>query len=168
MTNREILITIVAALIIGGMWFYLNPGSMTNDEAGEQTSSENTNTDQSTPTANTSTGQTKTTNTTQSAPKTTVNTTPVTLGIIEYTNAGFSPTTLSVRVTGVIRFVNKSDKAMRVTGFRIGEDQYTTVFDSEKSVPRGGTFEFNVPQAGVWSYKNVNYESHTGVFVAVP
>lgn len=105
------------------------------------------------------------------APKTTTTTTvsaPVMTKsgayLISYTDRGFVPATLEISSGKSVHFVNNTDKAMSLTSV----DQNSQVFrefNQDKTVGRGGTYDFTFLAKGTWWYVNHNDQTQLGTII---
>lgn len=165
-TKREMIISAVAIAAIVGVWFYMQSPSLINN-GGEDVKKT---ADQATTTETTGVPTTPSNtvippNTTSSAPSTEI----VSFATITYTNRGFSPATVSLRLAGGARFINKSSSSLWVTAYAPTKETKTYPgLDQGKSVPSGGMFELNFGQSGVWWYQNLNNKSHIGAIIVIP
>src|SRR3989344_2086193 len=143
--NRAVIIVIVlASLGIGYMMFF---GSNDAENSPTEPTATSTEAKATTSTAKSeTTALTKKTTTTITTPKSATMTADG-LYVISYTNAGFSPKTLTIKKGKGVRFVNNSDKAMRVFADDKNSQIYSALSQS-KTVGRGGTYDFTFTQAG--------------------
>lgn len=81
--------------------------------------------------------------------------------LIRLTNDGFIPSTLQIQNGGIVRFVNDSDKAMRIFADE-DKDQTHISIKQPKSVGRGETYDVVFTRAGVWFYNNQNQQVDMG------
>lgn len=75
--------------------------------------------------------------------------------LVYYTDDGFVPETLQVRQGTTVRFVNNSERSMRI----FSDVQNNVMFDElnqNKTVGEGGTYEFMFTRKGIWFYENYN------------
>lgn len=100
---------------------------------------------------------------------------------VSYTDSGFSPLELSVKVGDTVRFVNNSG-----IGMWVGADEHPThtsydgtatrehcvdgaavggTFDACRQVAAGSSWEFTFTKAGTFSYHNHARASHGGTVV---
>lgn len=86
---------------------------------------------------------------------------------VTYSDKGFSPFLVEVKLGETVRFVNTSSRALWVTSYAhpTAKDQYYPGFDTGKSLPKGASWSFNFTQKGAWGYKNLNYERDLGAVV---
>lgn len=100
------------------------------------------------------------------APKTTTPSAPAMTKdgayIVSYTERGFVPATLEIKKGKSVHFVNNSNKAMSLTT----TDPNSQVFielNQERSVGRGGSYDFTFLSLGSWGYMNRNNTVDKGV-----
>lgn len=102
-----------------------------------------------------------------SVPSTVLNTSPkVSIAsdgafLIRLTNDGFIPNTLQIKSGGIVRFVNDSDKAMRIFADEDKDQTYISI-KQPKSVGRGETYDVVFTRTGIWFYNNQNQQVDTG------
>jgi len=80
--------------------------------------------------------------------------------LIYYFDDGFYPKAITIRQGSPVRYINKSEGAMRV----FATDQNNLTFkelNQSKTVGNGGTYDFTFSRAGIWSYYNYNNKVHT-------
>lgn len=84
--------------------------------------------------------------------------------LIHYTKDGFSPNFVPMNRGGVVRFINESDRPLRLypDAPAVDRDTFYNGFDEGKSIPRGESFIVSLTRAGTFPYKNLNHEIHTG------
>lgn len=164
LSNKTSIVVITIALLGIGYLFLSGSKDADNSLTGETATSTET-------VATTSTNKSGTTTTvppkkaTTTAPKA-ASMTPDGLYIISYTNSGFSPATLTIKKGKGVRFINNSDKAMRV----FADDKNSQIFGSlsqSKTVGRGGTYDFTFTQAGNWAYHNANNTADRGTVLVL-
>jgi len=81
--------------------------------------------------------------------------------LIYYFADGFSPNTLQIRKGESVKFINKSDSAMRV----YASDQDSSIyreFNQSQSVGENGIYEYTFNEVGIWPYYNYNEQSNLG------
>lgn len=164
-TNSIIMILVGIIVIMGGYLFF-NKSSNTNSvssstpEATTTTVTTTTNPPPKNPTQSTSAPKTI-----SPAPKVASPTmTKDGLYVIYYTNGGFSPKTLQLSKGRGVRFINNSDKAMRIFADQKNDNIYGALNQS-KTVGRGATYDFVFNEAGNWAYHNENNQSDRGTVV---
>ena len=158
MKNNIIYITI-AILFIGGVIFFAKQSvaPTSQETVGEVPSEENQTPVDSNPSQSTSTPQT-----------------PVAEGkVVTYTDAGYSPATLEVKVGDTVTFKNQSSKSMwtasamhpthllyPTTGGCIG-----STFDACKGVQIGGSWSFRFDIKGTWKYHDHLTPNYFGTII---
>ena len=99
--------------------------------------------------------------------------------VITYTNDGYTPSLLTVKVGDTVIFVNESDEEMWTAsaihpthrvypGTDIAECNSTTssvMFDACVGIPPGESWEFIFNEVGDWKYHNHVKAGHTGEIV---
>ncbi len=166
-TGREMVIILIAIIAIGGVWFSLK-SPVEDSDSGDNAKTE-VNTGATTTTETKTTPVSSGATTPAQTPPPTSSTEVVSFATITYTNSGFSPATVSLRLAGGARFVNKSSSSMWVTAYAPTKETKTYPgLDQGKSVSKGGVFELNFGQPGVWWYQNLNNKAHTGVIIVIP
>ena len=74
--------------------------------------------------------------------------------IVNYTDKGYSPSSLEIKVGEMVQFVNQSNGGMwTASGPHSSHTNYPE-FDAKKSIPSGGTYEFTFAKIGEWKYHN--------------
>lgn len=110
-----------------------------------------------------------TTTTAMATPKTTTAVAPVMTKdgsyLVSYTNRGFSPSTLTIKVGKSVHFANNSSKAMSLTSTDTTNSQIYSEFNQEKTVGQGGSYDFTFLSAGVWGYMNRNNQGDRGIVI---
>jgi plastocyanin len=84
--------------------------------------------------------------------------------IVSYTNAGFSPKTVTIKVGKAVHFVNNSSKAMSVTTTTT-QNQVQSELNQGKTVGQGGTYDFTFTAPGTWVYMNRNAQTDYGTII---
>lgn len=84
--------------------------------------------------------------------------------LVYYTNKGFSPSPLTIKVGKSVRFVNNSSKAMSLTSTSV-DSQAQSEFNQEKTVGQGGVYDFTFMSAGTWGYMNRNNKADLGTVI---
>jgi plastocyanin len=79
--------------------------------------------------------------------------------VVTYTEAGFSPSTITIKAGDTITFKNESNAVMWVKSDTQGG------FDAGSGVAKGGLFTFKFTQAGTWTFANNSHMQHTGTIV---
>jgi plastocyanin len=157
-SNNKIVVILIGVIVLLGGYLIFNKSSTPGTETA------------SVPGATTTSPVTTTTTQTKNVPKTTTTKTTTTtmtkdgLYVIYYTSKGFSPATLQITRGKGVRFINNSDKAMRI----FADQKYDTVYSSlneSKSVGRGATYDFVFNEAGNWAYHNENNQNDRGTVI---
>lgn len=82
---------------------------------------------------------------------------------VNYTESGFSPTSLVINRGDTVVFVNQSANFMWVAGFpNQAYPQTYPGFDEGKQVSNGGTYSITFNQTGDFQYYNENHVSSVG------
>lgn len=85
--------------------------------------------------------------------------------IIEYTDSGFSPKTITVEEGEAVTWVNQSTKGMWVASAPHPAHTDYPGFDQKESGSRGEKYTFNFDQIGTWKYHNHVNPADTGTIV---
>ncbi len=85
--------------------------------------------------------------------------------MVAYTDSGFSPASVTVKVGTTVTFVNNSAKQMWVASAVHPTHQLLPGFDQLKSVGKDGTYEYTFEKVGTWKYHNHVGPSDTGSVV---
>lgn len=79
--------------------------------------------------------------------------------LIYYFSDGFYPNVLQIRQGNSVRYINKSEGAMRI--FAIDDSEFMfRELNQPKTVGGGGTYDFTFTKKGVWLYSNYNNKIH--------
>lgn len=163
-SNKIIIILVGIIVILGGYLIFGKSSPSTNNETSLAPGATTTGTVGTPSTAPTGASKTTTTKTT-STPKVSAPTmTKDGLYVIYYTNAGFSPATLQITKGKGVRFINNSDKAMRIFADQKYDNLYSALNQS-KTVGRGATYDFVFNEAGNWAYHNENNQNDRGTVI---
>ena len=73
---------------------------------------------------------------------------------VNYSNSGFDPVEITVKVGETVTWKNDSDKAMSVASDSHPVHEKYPGFDQLNSVNRGGEYSFIFNRIGVWGYHN--------------
>lgn len=84
---------------------------------------------------------------------------------VEYTEAGFSPSTTAVPLGATVVFTNNSTKSMWVASDVHPTHNVYSEFDAKKGIGTGQSYEFTFDKKGSWSYHNHLVPSDAGVVV---
>lgn len=88
--------------------------------------------------------------------------------VVVYTDKGFAPEEIEVKQGSTVRFVNLSDKGMRVaSSFGVVPNPYP-LLNQESTIKRGESYFFIWSDIGKWDYYNSNEPKDKGVIVVVP
>jgi plastocyanin len=74
--------------------------------------------------------------------------------IVNYTDKGFSPASLEIKVGETVQFVNQSGGGMWTASGPHPSHAAYPEFDAKKNIPSGGTYEFTFAKIGEWKYHN--------------
>lgn len=85
---------------------------------------------------------------------------------VTYTDSGFSPQELTVKVGDTVVFINKSSKEMWVASAVHPAHQILPEFDQLTGVGTSGKYEFTFDKIGTWTYHNHLEPSHIGTIIA--
>lgn len=84
---------------------------------------------------------------------------------VSYTDSGFTPATLTVKVGTAVTFTNDSTKSMWVASAVHPTHQVLPGFDELTSVAKGGTYTYTFAKVGTWKYHNHVGPSDVGAVV---
>jgi len=85
--------------------------------------------------------------------------------VVQYTESGFVPKSLQIPRGKSIRFINMSNKGMRVFTDDASNPVFTEL-NQAKTVGKGGTYTFSFTKAGLWAYHNeVNTTDKASILV---
>ncbi len=76
------------------------------------------------------------------------------VNLVYLTSLGFTPYELRVNSGEIVRFVNKTDGAMRIGTNAAASSHYYSGVAQPDVVGSGGTYEAGLVTVGVWSYEN--------------
>ncbi|MBI4067234.1 cupredoxin domain-containing protein [Candidatus Gottesmanbacteria bacterium] len=74
--------------------------------------------------------------------------------VVNYTDDGFSPKSVSVKVGTPVTFINQSSTPMWVASAPHPQHTDLPGFDQLKSVEKGGEYTYTFQKAGNWKYHN--------------
>lgn len=80
--------------------------------------------------------------------------------VISYTNAGFNPAKLEVTAGTSVRFINNSTMTMMIAQTDSTVAPVLSGFGQESSVGKGGFYDYNFNNRGVWMIENMNNANH--------
>jgi plastocyanin len=88
--------------------------------------------------------------------KVSVPTTPTTTEsmMVTYSDSGFSPASITVKVGDTVTFKNQSGKSMWVASAPHPTHTAYPEFDAKKGVAMGESYMFTFTKAGTWEYHN--------------
>jgi len=105
---------------------------------------------------------TPTTTSTQSAePETTIE------NMVVYSDRGFSPASLTIKVGDTVTFKNESSKIMWAASAPHPTHNAYPEFDAKKGAAKGESYMFTFTKAGTWKYHNHLNSSDTGTIVVM-
>lgn len=85
--------------------------------------------------------------------------------VVTYTDKGFAPSPVTVKVGSVVSFVNESGGGMWVASDPHPQHSIYPEFDQKISVGKGQTYEFAFAKVGTWKYHNHMKPEDTGSVV---
>ena len=74
--------------------------------------------------------------------------------VVTFTDKGFSPSPMKVKVGTTVTFVNESSSGMWVASDPHPTHTLLLGFDELTSVGKGGTYEYTFTKIGTWTYHN--------------
>jgi len=74
--------------------------------------------------------------------------------VVTYTDSGFAPSPIRVKVGSIVTFVNESSGMMWVASDPHPSHTLLSGFDELTSVGKGGTYEYTFAKVGTWTYHN--------------
>lgn len=87
--------------------------------------------------------------------------------VVTYTDSGFAPQQVTVKAGTTVAFMNDSSVGMWVIS-NSDSMQQLPGFDQQRSVSRGGSFEFTFTAVGTWKYKNQAKSTDIAQVVVTP
>lgn len=84
---------------------------------------------------------------------------------VSYSESGFIPLTITVRVNTRVTFTNNGNGNMWVASAVHPTHQVLPGFDQLKSVGKGGSYSYMFTKIGTWKYHNHEKPDHTGVII---
>lgn len=84
---------------------------------------------------------------------------------VSYTDTGFAPNTITVRLGTAVTFTNQSSKSMWVASAVHPTHQLLPGFDQLKSAEKGGSYTYTFDNVGSWKYHNHVNPTDTGTVV---
>lgn len=85
--------------------------------------------------------------------------------LIEYTDEGYIPSTITVSVGTTVTWVNKSSRAMWTASANHPTHNELPGFDSLRSLGSDGLYSYKFTAAGSWGYHNHVTPQHTGTVI---
>lgn len=85
--------------------------------------------------------------------------------VVTYTGDGFSPSSVTIKVGDVVKFVNGSSLAMWVASAPHPSHTNYPEFDQKTAVDKGMSYEFTFTKAGTWKYHNHRSASDSGTVI---
>ncbi len=82
--------------------------------------------------------------------------------VVTYTDSGFAPSPLTVKVGTTVTFVNESAGPMWVASDPHPTHTLLGGFDELTSAPKGGSYEYTFAKVGTWTYHNHMNPSNKG------
>lgn len=74
--------------------------------------------------------------------------------IVNYTDTGFNPSSLEIKIGQTVQFFNQSKGGMWVASGPHPSHTAYSEFDAKKNIPSGETYEFTFTKIGEWKYHN--------------
>lgn len=74
--------------------------------------------------------------------------------VVTYSNAGFAPASVTVKMGSTVSFVNDSSGSMWVASDPHPAHTILSTFDELKGVGKGETYEYTFTKVGTWTYHN--------------
>lgn len=106
--------------------------------------------------------------TTETATPTTLATTSANVAAkatVDYTDSGFTPKTVTVKVGDTVTWTNNSGKSMWVASAPHPAHTDLPGFDQLKGVEKGSTYSYTFAKVGSWKYHNHLVPKDTGTVV---
>lgn len=85
--------------------------------------------------------------------------------VVEYTQQGFAPKTITVKVGTTVTWINKDSDPMWVASNPHPIHTDLPGFDALKQIPTGETYSYTFTKVGNWGYHNHLNLSNTGTVV---
>lgn len=85
--------------------------------------------------------------------------------IVEYTDAGFVPNTVTVPVGTTVIFTNNTEESIWVASDPHPVHTKWSEFDQKEGVKKEGSYSFAFTQKGAWSYHNHLMPTNKGMVV---
>ncbi len=110
------------------------------------------------------TGNSTTSTETTASPTSTESATPA-AQVITYTNSGFTPKTLTVKVGDTVTFTNDSSQSMWVASNPHPTHTDYAGFDAKTGMSRGESYMFTFTKAGTWGFHNHLHSTDGGTII---
>jgi len=85
--------------------------------------------------------------------------------MVEYTEQGFTPKTITVKVGTTVTWINKDSDPMWVASNPHPIHTDLPGFDARKQIPTDGTYSYTFTKVGNWDYHNHLNPDNTGTVV---
>lgn len=85
--------------------------------------------------------------------------------VVNYTDKGFSPSSLEIKAGQIVQFVNQSSGGMWVASGPHPSHAGYPGFDAKKAMSNGGSYEFTFTKVGEWKFHNHLKESAFGTII---
>lgn len=85
--------------------------------------------------------------------------------VVTYTDAGFSPKTVTVKLGTTVAFMNDSASGLWVASNPHPQHTDLSGFDAGRSVSKGGSYEYTFTKTGSWNYHNHAKSTDTATVV---
>lgn len=85
--------------------------------------------------------------------------------VVTYTDKGFTPKTVTIKVGTTVQFMNQSASSMWVASALHPTHQLLPGFDQLQGAPNGGVYTYTFVKVGTWKYHNHLNPSDMGVVV---
>lgn len=95
----------------------------------------------------------------------TVTTSPVKTLTVNYTDAGFSPASVSINKGDTVKFMNNSNGGMYVASGPHPIHTNYSAFDAKRSYAKGESYSFTFDNVGSWGYHNHVSPSQSGTVI---
>lgn len=84
---------------------------------------------------------------------------------ITYTDNGFEPFTITIKINTNVTFTNKSNGMMWIASNPHPAHTDLPGFDQKNSIGKGGLYTYTFSKIGTWKYHNHNAPEKTGVVI---
>jgi len=85
--------------------------------------------------------------------------------VITYSDAGFAPSSVTVKAGATVTFVNESTRGMWVASDVYPSNDLLPGFDQLGAVAKNGAYEYRFNTIGRWPYHNQVLKTHIGVVI---